>query len=114
MTDADYVERLDAFASGWQAAMDDDLVSEVIAVIDGRPLCKSDLDGALDELERLRAERGGPQPVPTLGNAYANGWYDALAALQTPGWDEREAGWRKFIAAVEAHSPQQPECGGMT
>lgn len=52
----DYVERLEAFDSGWRSAMDDDLVSEVIAVIDGKPLRESDLRAALDELEKLRAE----------------------------------------------------------
>lgn len=65
---------------------------------------------ALNELERLRAERGEvPQPVPSLGQAYANGWYDALVHLRMPGWAEREAGWRKYMAEVEARAPQRPE-----
>lgn len=31
-----------------------------------------------------------------LGDAYVSGWYDSLNALRTPGWEEREAGWRKY------------------
>lgn len=53
----DHLERLYTFGSHWQSAMDDDLVSDVIAVIDGRPLRKSDLRAGVDELERLRTER---------------------------------------------------------
>lgn len=105
-----HLERLEAFASGWQSAMDDDLVSEVIAVIDGRPLRKSDLGAALDELGRLRAQR------PFLdGQVFVAGWYAHAEACASLGWDAREAAWRKYrkeMAETLATAPQQPECGG--
>lgn len=56
-----------------------------------------DLRAALNELEQLRAEQR-----PALGNAYAAGWTDALGAIRTPGWAEREAGWKRFLGEADA------------
>lgn len=91
----DHAERLEAFVSSWQAAMDDDLVSEVIAVIDGRPLRKSDLRAALDGLEALRGDNAalldGNQRLQTMNDGLrqmaieareaANGWHQATIDL---------------------------------
>lgn len=51
------VKRLLTVLAAWQSAMDDELVSEVIAVIDGKPLRFSDLLAVLTGLERTQPTR---------------------------------------------------------
>ena len=106
----DHLERLDTFANHWQAAMDDDLVSEVIAVIDGKPLRKSDLRAALNELGRLRAQR-----TALDGQVFVAGWYAHAEACASLGRDAREAAWRKhreeMAETLADAEPQRPERG---
>lgn len=103
----DHLERLYTFGSDWQAAMDDDLVSEVIAVINGRPLRKSDLGAALNELKQLRA-----QQTSLDGQAFVAGWYAHAEACASLGWDQRETAWRKYrtemAETLAKDVPQQP------
>lgn len=92
-----HLERLEAFANHWQAAMDDDLVSDVIAVIDGRPLRKSDLRAALNDVEQLQAAR---IPLMTLRQAWRNGWTDRGNAIRQTVEDakrQRDAYERAFV-----------------
>lgn len=103
----DHLERLDTFASHWQSAMDDDLVSDVITVIDGRPLRKSDLRAGVDELKQLRAQR-----LSLDGQVFISGWYAHAEACASPGWDLREAAWRKYreeMAATLAKAESAPQ-----
>ena len=94
----DYVERLEA-AYATRRAKVAGTRPDVVEVL------SADLRAALDDLERLRAGQR-----PALGNAYAAGWTDAVAGFRTPGWAEREAGWKRFLAGPDAEDvPQQPE-----
>jgi hypothetical protein len=79
--------------------MSDDYIGRLRAMLDLEPdrflsTEEGDLRTALDELERLRAER--------IAQAFASGWCDAIAAYRSPGWAEREEAWRKYLEAVRA------------
>jgi len=60
-----------------------------------------------NELERRWAEAEQAR----LGNAYASGWHDAIAAHRAPGWAEREAGWRKYREQMAADAVPEGRSG---
>lgn len=102
----DHVERLTAYLRAVESYGDDE-EGNVIASEANRdggpddpgylPLTRDDLRAALDELTQMRSQRRF-----ALGNAYAAGWTDAIGAVRTPGWAEREAGWKRFLGEVDA------------
>lgn len=111
MSGGNHLERLEAFCDAHDEAVRAgkifalDTVAAVEANAGMIGLAKADLRAALAELKQLRAER---IPRGFLAQAYANGWHDAIAAYRAPGWAEREAGWKKYLAEVDP-APQQPE-----
>lgn len=111
MSGGNHLERLEAFADAWQSAMDDDLTSDVIAVIDGKPLRKSDLRKAAAELKRLRERQTWLD-----GQVFVAGWYAHAEACASLGWDAREAGWQKYreemAATLAKAAPRQPAPDG--
>lgn len=102
----DHVERVEAFLRAVESYGDDE-EGNVIASEYNRdgtpddlgylPLTRDDLRATLDELTQLRA-----QQRPALGSAYVAGWTDAIAGVRTPGWAEREAGWKRFLGDADA------------
>lgn len=116
MNTTDRLARARAFLDAWPVkpipGLDDaDLIAE--GVMAGDPdLYASDLRAVLDELKQIRdeVERLRGERDRWLGQAFASGWCDALAALRTPGWAEREAAWAKYLADVRAGDAlRQPE-----
>lgn len=116
-TEPDHAARIQAHLDAWDRINAECEGAPIMGDIqalgptnDGPNLTRTDLRAVLDELKQLRGERISRG---FLAQAYANGWHDAIAAHRAPGWDEREAGWRKYLAEVEAHAvPQHPKPTG--
>lgn len=62
-----------------------------------------------NELDRRWAEAEQAR----MGNAYASGWHDAIAAHRAPGWAEREAGWRKYREQLAADAAPDGRSGSV-
>lgn len=85
-------------------------VTENAVAVSDDDLCDENLGPMPAYLEaavkRLKAERDAAvsraeRAVRLLGQAYASGWSDAIAAYRAPGWAEREEAWRKYRKEVD-------------
>lgn len=100
MNDTDHVAEARAFVDN--LPNDDGYISGYTRNGVQYRLAAEGLHAILAELEQLRADRPGRG---FLAQAYANGWCDAIAAYRAPGWVEREAGWKKYLAEVDGDGP---------